>query len=86
MEGFAAPTLVDKLLELVLVAPSLSDAQKGKIGLALGRVDKCLVDGASDHLQVGLYVLVAGFERKGVHTFRGVRKYRVMHLPSLAYV
>jgi len=52
MEGFAAPTLVDKLLELVLVAPTLSDAQKGKIGLALGRVDKCLVDGASDHLQV----------------------------------
>jgi hypothetical protein len=52
LEGFAAPTLVDKLLELTVHAPTLTDAQKGKIGLALGRVDKCLADGASDHLQV----------------------------------
>lgn len=52
LEGFAAPTLVDKLLELVIAAPALSDAQKGKVALALGRVDKCLADGASDHLQL----------------------------------
>ena len=52
MEGFAAPTVMDQLLDLVAAHPSLGDAQKGRIALALGRVDKCLADGASDTLQV----------------------------------
>jgi hypothetical protein len=30
----------------------LSDVQKGRISLAMGRVDKCLVNGASDTLQL----------------------------------
>ena len=32
--------------------PTLSDSAKGRIALALGRVDKSLLDGASDAMQL----------------------------------
>ena len=37
---------------MVIGHESLSDAQKGRIALALGRVDKALTEGASDTVQL----------------------------------
>ena len=52
LEGYAAPTILDQLLDHILANEKLTDVQKGKMGLALGRVDKRLIDGANDGIQI----------------------------------
>lgn len=52
LEGYAAPAVMDQLLDTIVGNEELSDAQKGKMGMALGRVDKRLIDGANDSLQI----------------------------------
>jgi len=52
LEGYAAPTVLGHLLERVVASKELSDGQKGRICVALGRVDKCLTNGASDSIQL----------------------------------
>eukprot|EP00616_Rhizochromulina_sp_CCMP1243_P016666 CAMPEP_0118989104 /NCGR_PEP_ID=MMETSP1173-20130426/47361_1 /TAXON_ID=1034831 /ORGANISM="Rhizochromulina marina cf, Strain CCMP1243" /LENGTH=343 /DNA_ID=CAMNT_0006940069 /DNA_START=5 /DNA_END=1036 /DNA_ORIENTATION=+ len=52
LEGYSASTIMDHLLEDIRRLPDASDLQKGKMCLTLGRVDKCIVDGASDNIQL----------------------------------
>ena len=52
LEGYGAPTIMDQLLDTVVAHPTLTDTQKGKMGLCLGRVDKKLMDGANDSIQI----------------------------------
>ena len=52
LEGYAAMTILDQLLDHILANEKLTDVQKGKMGLALGRVDKRLIDGANDGIQI----------------------------------
>ncbi|XP_040205388.1 replication factor C subunit 4 [Rana temporaria] len=50
--GHAATQLVNQLHDLILEREDLTDKQKAAIAEKLGEVDKCLVDGADEYLQM----------------------------------
>ena len=50
-EGHAAIQLVNQLHDAVVEDEDLSDKQKSIITEKLAEVDKCLADGADEHLQ-----------------------------------
>ncbi|KAM8952593.1 replication factor C subunit 4 [Pelodytes ibericus] len=50
--GHAATQLVNQLHDLMLEREDLTDKQKAKIADKLAEVDKCLVDGADEYLQM----------------------------------
>ncbi|XP_059164192.1 replication factor C subunit 4-like [Physella acuta] len=52
MEGFAASQLLSQLHDKIVVMDSLSDLQKSIIALKMAEVDKCLMDGADEYLQL----------------------------------
>lgn len=51
-EGHAATQLVSQLHDRVVENDNLSDKQKSIITEKLAEVDKCLADGADEHLQL----------------------------------
>lgn len=51
-EGHAATQLVNQLHDVVVENDDLSDKQKSIITEKLAEVDKCLADGADEHLQL----------------------------------
>lgn len=51
-DGYAATQLINQLHELIIDNEDLSDQQKSAITLKLAEVDKCLVDGADEYLQM----------------------------------
>lgn len=51
-EGHAATQLVNQLHDAIVENESLSDKQKSIITEKLAEVDKCLADGADEHLQL----------------------------------
>ncbi|EGD75544.1 replication factor C 4 [Salpingoeca rosetta] len=52
LDGFSADTIVEELLQLVVEADDISDTQKADIAHKLAQVDKRLVDGADEELQI----------------------------------
>lgn len=51
-EGHAATQLVNQFHDVVVENDNLSDKQKSIITEKLAEVDKCLADGADEHLQL----------------------------------
>lgn len=51
-EGHAATQLVNQLHDVIVENDNLSDKQKSIITEKLAEVDKCLADGADEHLQL----------------------------------
>lgn len=51
-EGHAATQLVNQLHDAVVEKDDLTDKQKSVITEKLAAVDKCLADGADEHLQL----------------------------------
>lgn len=51
-EGHAATQLVNQLHDSIIEDENLSDKQKSIITEKLAEVDKCLADGADEHLQL----------------------------------
>ncbi|THG05963.1 hypothetical protein TEA_008370 [Camellia sinensis var. sinensis] len=51
-EGYPVSQMLSQLFDIVVEADGVSDEQKAKICKKLGEVDKCLVDGADEYLQL----------------------------------
>lgn len=51
-EGYPVSQMLYQLFDIIVEANDLSDEQKEKIFKKLGEVDKCLVDGADEYLQL----------------------------------
>eukprot|EP00946_MAST-07B_sp_MAST-7B-sp1_P000654 g654.t1 len=61
-EGFAATSILHKLMEDTLSSNHLTDKQKAHVLLKIGEADKCLCDGADEELQllnVGCQILAS---------------------------
>ena len=52
LEGYSAATCFSELHDIVLSDNSVTDAQKAQFFEAVANADKCLADGANDHLQL----------------------------------
>eukprot|EP01135_Chromosphaera_perkinsii_P008707 Nk52_evm40s1444 gene=Nk52_evmTU40s1444 len=52
LSGFSASLMLEQLHEKIVAYPSLNDKVKSLILLKLAKVDKCLVDGADEYLQI----------------------------------
>ena len=52
LEGYSAATCFSELHDIVLKDSSVTDAQKATFFEAVANADKCLADGANDHLQL----------------------------------
>jgi replication factor C subunit 2/4 len=52
LEGYSAATCFSELHDIVLRDDAVTDAQKACFFEALAHADKCLADGANDHLQL----------------------------------
>ncbi|KAH9757118.1 Replication factor C subunit 4 [Citrus sinensis] len=51
-EGYPASLLLSQLFDVVVETEDISDEQKARICKCLAEVDKCLVDGADEYLQL----------------------------------
>lgn len=51
-EGYPVSQLLSQLFDIVVEADDISDDQKANICKKLGEVDKCLIDGADEYLQL----------------------------------
>ncbi|XP_043558771.1 replication factor C subunit 4 isoform X3 [Chiloscyllium plagiosum] len=51
-EGYAATQLINQLHDVIIDKEDLNDQQKSAITLKLAEVDKCLIDGADEYLQM----------------------------------
>ncbi|KAI8002654.1 Replication factor C subunit 2 [Camellia lanceoleosa] len=51
-EGYPVSQMLSQLFDIVVEADGVSDEQKAKICKKFGEVDKCLVDGADEYLQL----------------------------------
>ncbi|KAM7258899.1 hypothetical protein ACFE04_014640 [Oxalis oulophora] len=51
-EGYPVSQTLSQLFDLVVEADDIEDEQKARICKSLGSADKCLVDGADEHLQL----------------------------------
>jgi hypothetical protein len=60
-QGYALSAVMDKLCDLILGEPSLSDIQKATMAVAVAECDKCVADGAEEELQ--LYALAARLQQ-----------------------
>ena len=52
LEGYSAATCFSELHDIVLKDEAVTDAQKAQFFEAVAAADKCLADGANDHLQL----------------------------------
>ena len=52
LEGYSAATCFSELHDIVLKDAAVTDAQKATFFEAVAVADKCLADGANDHLQL----------------------------------
>ena len=52
LEGYSAATCFSEMHDIVLSDQSVTDAQKAQFFEAVANADKCLADGANDHLQL----------------------------------
>lgn len=52
LAGFAAPLVIEQLIVDMAKLTDLTNAQKGKVAQTLAQVDKCLLDGAEEELQL----------------------------------
>ncbi|KAJ3035514.1 replication factor C subunit 4 [Rhizophlyctis rosea] len=59
-DGYSGAQLLSQLHDRFISDPHLTSAQKAKIAQSLGHADKCLTDGADEHLQL-LNLMVAAF-------------------------
>lgn len=51
-EGYSAVTFIEQVQQKIIVLTSLDDTQKAKICIKMAEVEACLIDGASDFLQL----------------------------------
>lgn len=52
LSGYSGTQFLVQLHDYMVASTKLRSAQKAKIALRLGEVDKCLTDGADEHLQL----------------------------------
>ena len=52
LEGYSAATCFSEMHDIVLKDQAVTDAQKAQFFEAVANADKCLADGANDHLQL----------------------------------
>lgn len=51
-QGFAATAVLQSMMQDTLATDRMNETQKAEVLLALGEADKCLTDGADEHLQM----------------------------------
>jgi len=52
MSGFSASQLVSQLLDRIVLDIGLTEMQKSLMAQKIGNVERCLIDGADEHLQL----------------------------------
>jgi len=67
--GFSATQILSQVHDRLMKDDLLNTLQKAKVALVLGEVDKCLTDGADEHLQILNATLEIGRLLRPVNSF-----------------